>query len=93
LQRLVAHAIGQVAYVKFVSHGGSPFKEKKPCGASTQRDPSSKGAATRHSIYERLLPEATGGSGLIMSLTNHEMQSAVKEIVVLSFPNGVPPTF
>jgi hypothetical protein len=28
---------------------------------------------------------------MIMSLTNHEMQSAVKEIVVLSFPGGEPP--
>jgi hypothetical protein len=30
---------------------------------------------------------------MIMSLTNHEMQSAVKEIVVLSFRHGEPPTF
>ena len=58
LQRLVADAIGQVAYVKFVSHWGSPFKEKKPCGASTQRDPSSEGGATRHSIIGRQLREA-----------------------------------
>jgi hypothetical protein len=29
---------------------------------------------------------------MIMSLTNHEMQSAVKEIVVLSFPGGESPT-
>ncbi len=28
-----------------------------------------------------------------MSLTNHEMQSAVKEIVVLSFPDAEPPLF
>jgi hypothetical protein len=28
---------------------------------------------------------------MIMSLTNHEMQSAVKEIVVLSFPGAEPP--
>ena len=26
-----------------------------------------------------------------MSLTNHEMQSGVKEIVVLSFPGSEPP--
>jgi hypothetical protein len=30
--------------------------------------------------------------GMIMSLTNHEMQSGVKEIVVLSFPGGEPPS-
>jgi len=29
---------------------------------------------------------------MIMSLTNHEMQSTVKEIVVLSFPGGEPPS-
>src|ERR1700761_7164863 len=93
LQGFVANAVGQIAYVKFVFHWGSPFKEKKPCGASTQRDPSSEGAATRHSINERRLHTATDYRGLIMSLTNHEMQSVVKEIVVLSFPPLEPPTF
>src|SRR5262249_46377192 len=29
VQRLVADAIGQVAYVKFVSHWGSPFQKRK----------------------------------------------------------------
>jgi hypothetical protein len=31
--------------------------------------------------------------GMIMSLTNHEMQSGVKEIVVLSFRGLEPPCF
>jgi hypothetical protein len=47
-QRIVAHRIGQITDVQFVTHGEPSKDPEKPCGAQPCVNRSSEGAAARH---------------------------------------------